>query len=174
MFSSPSLPRNEQKFRMLYLFQKCQISSGDRYCEHHPRMLQFLDDMENSALQLENKGMGRQISLEAIGGLLFIMGVALAPFTAGLSLGLILGGLSLGVTSGVNSAVSQFIRARAKLLRSELDAWQQMHESLLCGMLELERGQSILRQSLIDLLKDGKGLAKPDVSVPSQSSGALK
>jgi len=94
---------------MVYLFQKSQISS-----EHHPRMLQFLDNMEDSALQLERKEMGRHISVEAIGGFLFIVGVALAPFTAGLSLGLILGGLALGVTSGVNSAASQLIRARAK------------------------------------------------------------
>lgn len=56
---------------------------------------------------------------------------------------------SISLAKGDKSEVSQFIRARAALLRSELNAWQTMHESLHGGMLESERGQSFLEQSFL-------------------------
>ncbi|KAG7272098.1 hypothetical protein CRUP_008278 [Coryphaenoides rupestris] len=75
-------------------------------------MLQFLDDVEDSAIQLDKMKKGSRISniagssVGATGGILTIIGLALGPVTAGVSLGLTLGGVSLGITSGVNSAVT--------------------------------------------------------------------
>uniref|UniRef100_A0A8C4ZCB9 Apolipoprotein L n=2 Tax=Gadus morhua TaxID=8049 RepID=A0A8C4ZCB9_GADMO len=276
--------RREQDFRLVFLFQEQSVSSFvDQFSECHPRMLEFLDEMEGCAVQLDRMSMGSKIStvagssVGAVGGVMAIVGLALAPVTAGVSLGLTFGGLGLGVTSGVNgivtsvteiavnkaqqtkaceglqsfmedveriqvclekvtnqreevlgedyghafegganvvrnvsaigqgvnvlvdslddvgmaaargpaalskaarvgfiglnavflgldiflickdsislakgdkSAISQFIRARAALLRSMLDAWQTMHEALLRGLLESKRGCSLLEQSL--------------------------
>ncbi|CAL8275082.1 unnamed protein product [Lota lota] len=279
-----SVIRKDQNFRLVYLFQeKAVLGFVNQFRECHPRMLQFLDDMESCAVQLDRMNMGYKISsvagssVGAIGGVLAIVGLALAPVTVGVSLGLTFGGVGLGITSGVNSLVttvteiavnkaqqkraseglqsfmqdvdtiqacldevtnqreeilgedyghafvrgakvarnvgtigkgidilvdgledvgtavargpaalsksaragfitlnalflgldifiickesislskgdkslvSQFIRARAALLRTLLDAWHAMHEALLCGVLEAETGRSVLEQSL--------------------------
>ncbi|CAL8288312.1 unnamed protein product [Boreogadus saida] len=276
--------RRDQDFRLVFLFQEESVSSFvDQFSECLPRMLQFLDEMEGCAVQLDRMSMGSKIStvagssVGAVGGVMAIVGLALAPVTAGVSLGLTLGGLGLGVTSGVNgivttvteiavnktqqtkaceglqsfmedveriqaclekvtnqreevvgedyghafegganvvknvsaigqginvlaeglddvgmavargpaalskvaragfitlnalflgldiflickdsislakgdkSAISQFIRARAALLRSMLDAWQTMHEALRRGLPESKRGRSLLEQPL--------------------------
>jgi len=75
-------------------------------------MLQFLSDLEGSAVQLDNMKRGAQIStvagssVGAVGGVLSIVGLALIPVTAGVSLALTMAGVGLGVTSGVNSMVT--------------------------------------------------------------------
>ncbi|CAL8288307.1 unnamed protein product [Boreogadus saida] len=276
--------RRDQDFRLVFLFQEESVSSFvDQFSECHPRMRQFLDEMEGCAVQLDRMSMGSKIStvagssVGAVGGVMAIVGLALAPVTAGVSLGLTMGGVGLGVTSSVNSlvttvteiavnkthqtkanegftsfmedveriqvcldevtnqreevvgedyvnalkggakvvrnastigkgidvlvdglddvglaaargpaalsksaragfitlnalflgldiflickdsislakgdksAISQFIRARAALLRSMLDAWQTMHEALRRGLLESKRGRSLLEQPL--------------------------
>lgn len=103
----------DHNFRLVYLFQE-KSNSGflKQFSERHARMLQFLDDVEASCIQLDRMKMGSKISSVAgssvgvVGGILTIVGLALIPVTAGVSLGLTMGGVGLGVTSGVNSAVT--------------------------------------------------------------------
>uniref|UniRef100_A0A3B4XZA6 Apolipoprotein L n=1 Tax=Seriola lalandi dorsalis TaxID=1841481 RepID=A0A3B4XZA6_SERLL len=78
----------------------------------HPRMLQFLNELEESAVQLDRMNKGAKISsvagssVGAVGGVLSIIGLALIPVTAGVSLALTMTGVGLGITSGVNSVVT--------------------------------------------------------------------
>lgn len=105
--------RMDQHFRMVFLFEEesCRhfISEFD---ERQPRMLQFLNDLEESAVQLDRMNKGAKISsvagssVGAVGGVLSIIGLALIPVTAGVSLALTMTGVGLGITSGVNSAVT--------------------------------------------------------------------
>uniref|UniRef100_A0A3B3ZD54 Uncharacterized protein n=1 Tax=Periophthalmus magnuspinnatus TaxID=409849 RepID=A0A3B3ZD54_9GOBI len=80
--------------------------------ESEPRMLQFLKELEETAVQLDRMNKGARISsvtgssVGAVGGILSIIGLALIPVTAGASLALTLTGVGLGITSGVNSAVT--------------------------------------------------------------------
>lgn len=105
--------RMDQDFRMVFLFEEesCRhfISEFD---ERQPRMLQFLNDLEEIAVQLDRMNKGAKISsvagssVGAVGGVLSIIGLALIPVTAGVSLALTMTGVGLGITSGVNSAVT--------------------------------------------------------------------
>ena len=98
---------------MVFLFEEESrhrfISEFD---ERQPRMLQFLNDIEEIAVQLDRMNKGSKISsvagssVGAVGGVLSIIGLALMPVTAGASLALTMTGLGLGITSGVNSAVT--------------------------------------------------------------------
>ncbi len=80
-------------------------------------MERFLSDLEENAVQLDRMKKGASISTVAgssvglAGGILSIVGLALAPVTAGVSLALTLAGVSLGVTSGVNSVVTGIAEA---------------------------------------------------------------
>ncbi|XP_073351124.1 uncharacterized protein [Pagrus major] len=105
--------RMDQNFRLVFLFQDVSCSSFiDEFKVRQPRMLQFLTDLEGSAVQLDRMNKGAKISsvagssMGAVGGVLSIVGLALIPVTAGVSLGLTIGGVALGITSGVNSAVT--------------------------------------------------------------------
>lgn len=100
-------------FRLVFLFQEKSVSGFvDKFCEHHSRMVQFLKNIEDSAIQLDKMKFGSHISkvagnsLGAIGGVLAGLGVALAPVTAGLSLALTGVGAGLGITSAANTAVT--------------------------------------------------------------------
>ncbi|XP_044186065.1 uncharacterized protein LOC122966135 [Thunnus albacares] len=105
--------RMDQHFRMVFLLKEesCHrfISEFD---EQQPRMLKFLNDLEESAVQLDRMNKGAKISsvagssVGAVGGVLSIIGLALSPATAGVSLTLTMTGVGLGITSGVNSAVT--------------------------------------------------------------------
>ncbi|XP_049416503.1 uncharacterized protein apol isoform X1 [Epinephelus fuscoguttatus] len=105
--------RMDQNFRMVFLFQDEPCSGFiDEFSERQPRMLQFLKDLEESAVQLDRMNTGAKISsvagssVGAVSGVLSIVGLALIPVTAGVSLTLTMAGLGLGITSGVNSAVT--------------------------------------------------------------------
>ncbi|XP_030197716.1 apolipoprotein L2 [Gadus morhua] len=105
--------REDQDFRLLFLFQGESVSGFvDQFSECLPRMLEFLDEMEGCAVQLDRMKKGSKISsvagssVGAVGGVMTLVGLALAPWTAGASLGLTYWGLGMGVTSGVNSIVT--------------------------------------------------------------------
>nr|XP_046272009.1 uncharacterized protein apol [Scatophagus argus]XP_046272010.1 uncharacterized protein apol [Scatophagus argus]XP_046272011.1 uncharacterized protein apol [Scatophagus argus] len=105
--------RMNQNFRLVSLFQEDSSSSFiSEFSERQPRMLQFLKDMEECAVQLDKMNKGAKISSVAgssvgvVGGVLSIVGLALIPVTAGVSLALMMTGFGLGITSGVNSVVT--------------------------------------------------------------------
>ncbi|KAM9745374.1 uncharacterized protein ACNS7B_009764 [Menidia menidia] len=105
--------RMDPNFRMVFLFQE-ELYQGfiQEFRERQPRMLEFLGQLEESAVQLDRMNKGAKISsvagssVGAIGGVLSIVGLALIPVTAGVSLALTMTGVGLGVTSGVNSLVT--------------------------------------------------------------------
>ncbi|KAL7377621.1 hypothetical protein ABVT39_002306 [Epinephelus coioides] len=105
--------RMDQHFRTNFLFQEVSCCRFiDEFTKRQPRMLKFLKDLEENAVQLDSMNKGAKISsvvgssVEAVGNVLSIVGLALIPVTAGVSLGLIIGGTALRITSGVNSAVT--------------------------------------------------------------------
>nr|XP_033500535.1 uncharacterized protein LOC117268305 [Epinephelus lanceolatus] len=105
--------RMDQHFRTNFLFQEVSCCRFiDEFTKRQPRMLKFLKDLEENAVQLDSMNKGAKISsvvgssVGAVGGVLSIIGLALIPVTAGVSLGLIIGGTALGITSGVNSVVT--------------------------------------------------------------------
>uniref|UniRef100_A0A3Q0SQL5 Apolipoprotein L n=1 Tax=Amphilophus citrinellus TaxID=61819 RepID=A0A3Q0SQL5_AMPCI len=83
---------------------------------HKPFEVPKLENVEAMKHQLEryidNMDKGAKISsvagssVGAVGGVLSIVGLALVPFTAGVSLALTMTGVGLGITSAVNSAVT--------------------------------------------------------------------
>ncbi|RXN32116.1 apolipo L4-like protein [Labeo rohita] len=104
--------RMDQHTRMTFIFQEHAQHFIGVFSQRRSRMEQFLSDLEESAVQLDRMKKGASISTVAgssvgiAGGVLSIVGLALAPVTAGVSLALTLTGVSLGVTSGVNSLVT--------------------------------------------------------------------
>ncbi|KAI4891487.1 hypothetical protein NFI96_022868 [Prochilodus magdalenae] len=104
--------RLDESFRLTFLFSWDAQRFIGLFNQRHSRMSQFLLDLEGAAVQLDRMKMGSNISTVAgssvgiAGGVLSIVGLALAPVTAGVSLALTLTGVGLGVTSGVNSLVT--------------------------------------------------------------------
>ncbi|XP_060749273.1 uncharacterized protein apol [Tachysurus vachellii] len=104
--------RMDESFRLTYLFGVNAQDFIKLFSERHNRMLQFLCDLDEAAVQLNKMKLGSNISTVAgssvgiAGGVLSIVGLALAPVTAGVSLALTLTGVGLGVTSGVNGIVT--------------------------------------------------------------------
>uniref|UniRef100_A0A3B3CFD8 Apolipoprotein L n=1 Tax=Oryzias melastigma TaxID=30732 RepID=A0A3B3CFD8_ORYME len=103
----------DQNFRTVFLFQEESCSRFMKeFSERQPRMLQFLKELEENAVQLDRMNKGAKISsvagssVGAVGGVLSIVGLALSPVTAGASFALTMTGLGMGVTSGVNSLVT--------------------------------------------------------------------
>uniref|UniRef100_A0A3B4ZG28 Uncharacterized protein n=1 Tax=Stegastes partitus TaxID=144197 RepID=A0A3B4ZG28_9TELE len=105
--------RMNQPFRMVFLFQEVSCSDFiSQFKERQPKMLEFLKQMEAIAVQLDRMNKGAKISsvagssVGAVGSVLSIVGLALAPFTAGVSLALTMTGVGLGMGSAVNSVVT--------------------------------------------------------------------
>uniref|UniRef100_A0A3Q3FW75 Apolipoprotein L n=1 Tax=Labrus bergylta TaxID=56723 RepID=A0A3Q3FW75_9LABR len=51
---------------------------------------------------------------------------------------------SISLSKGSETEASQFIRARAALWRSEIDAWQKIYDSLIEGLQKSEKNKAIL------------------------------
>ncbi|MCI4385504.1 hypothetical protein PGIGA_G00051150 [Pangasianodon gigas] len=104
--------RMDESFRLTCLFDVKAQDFILIFSERHSRMLEFLSDLEKAAVELDKMKKGSNISTVAgssvgiAGGVLSIVGLALAPVTAGVSLALTLTGVGLGVTSGVNGIVT--------------------------------------------------------------------
>uniref|UniRef100_A0A3B4CG46 Uncharacterized protein n=1 Tax=Pygocentrus nattereri TaxID=42514 RepID=A0A3B4CG46_PYGNA len=102
----------DESFRMSFLFNGKAQRFIETYRGCRSRMVQFLSDLEETAVKLDRMKMGSSISTVAgssvgiVGSILSIIGLALAPVTAGTSLALTLTGVGLGVTSGVTSLVT--------------------------------------------------------------------
>ncbi|KAI7802976.1 putative apolipoprotein L4 [Triplophysa rosa] len=107
-----SIIRMDHHTKLAFLFQENALNFIGFFGQRRSRMEQFLSDLEESAVQLDRMKFGANISTVAgssvgvAGGVLSIVGLALAPVTAGVSLALTLTGVGLGVTSGVNSLVT--------------------------------------------------------------------
>ncbi|XP_077058306.1 uncharacterized protein LOC143710942 isoform X2 [Siphateles boraxobius] len=104
--------RMDQHTKPTLIFQEYALHFIDLFSQCHSRMEKCLSGLEESAVQLDRMKLGASISTVAgssvgiVGGVLSIVGLALAPVTAGASLGLTIAGVSLGVTSGANSLVT--------------------------------------------------------------------
>ncbi|XP_036446291.1 uncharacterized protein LOC118821678 [Colossoma macropomum] len=104
--------RMDESFRMSFLFKGKAQHFIETYRGCRSRMFQFLSDLEETAVQLDKMKKGSSIStvagssVGAVGGVLSIVGLALAPVTAGVSLALTATGVGMGVTSGVTSLVT--------------------------------------------------------------------
>ncbi|KAI4891484.1 hypothetical protein NFI96_004898 [Prochilodus magdalenae] len=104
--------RMDESFRLMFLFAGKHQCFIDTFGECRSRMIQFLADLEETAVQLDKMKKGSIIStvvgssFGAIGGALSLTCLTLAPATAGLFLYLTFTGAGLGVTSGVNSLVT--------------------------------------------------------------------
>ncbi|KAJ8386106.1 hypothetical protein AAFF_G00177000 [Aldrovandia affinis] len=100
--------RMDPHFRMTFLFRGAALRFIGLFSQRSSRMRKFLEALEEGAIQLDRMKMGASISSVAgstvglAGGVMSIVGLALAPVTAGISLTLTLVGVGLGVTSGVN------------------------------------------------------------------------
>uniref|UniRef100_A0AAR2LRK7 Apolipoprotein L n=1 Tax=Pygocentrus nattereri TaxID=42514 RepID=A0AAR2LRK7_PYGNA len=106
--------RMDESFRLTYLFGENTKHFFETYSGCRSRMIQFLSDLEETAVELDKMKKGSSIStvagssVGAVGSVFSIVGLALAPVTAGVSLGLTLTGVGLRVTSGANSLVTGF------------------------------------------------------------------
>ncbi|XP_060945802.1 uncharacterized protein LOC133022916 [Limanda limanda] len=158
--------RMNKDFRMVFLFQEesfCDFISV--FSKQQERMLEFLNDLEEGAVQLVRMNKGAKVSsmvgssVGAAGGVLSIVGLALIPFTAGVSLALTMTGIGMGITSGVNSAVTTFteigVNATQKKKAREVfqkftDDVQSLQECLdkVTSQVDTEMVESIIKEAL--------------------------
>ncbi|XP_074513461.1 uncharacterized protein LOC141781538 [Sebastes fasciatus] len=133
--------RMNQSFRTVFLFQEEPCSGFiSKFSERKPRMLQFLEDLEEDAVQLDRMNTRAKISsvagssVGAAGGVFSIIGLALIPVTAGASLALIMTGLGLGITSGVNSVVTTAteVGVNRKHQKKASETFQSFMEDVQC------------------------------------------
>ncbi|CAL8310549.1 unnamed protein product [Arctogadus glacialis] len=141
--------RNDQDFRLVFLFQEESVSSFVyQFSECRPRMLQFLDEMEGCAVQLDWMSMASKISsvagssVGAVGGVMGLVGLALAPVTAGVSLGLTYWGLGLVVASGVYGIVTTVTETvvnevQKKRAREALQSFMEDAEKIQARLVEV-------------------------------------
>ncbi|XP_035986813.1 uncharacterized protein LOC105923857 [Fundulus heteroclitus] len=174
--------RMDEHFWMEFLFQKVSpdyfINSVDGQL---PKMLQFLDELEECAVKLDSMNKGAKISsvtgssVGAVGGVLSIAGLALIPVTAGVSLGLTIAGATMGGTSAVNSLVTTLTEVGVNHTQQK-----KANEAFQSFMEEFQKIQECLSEVMkqsSDTLKPKKinvvvGVGKAVNNVPAIVKGA--
>lgn len=112
--------RKNQDVRLALLFQDDAQSFIGLYRERHTRMREFLSQIEEKATLLNKMKKGGNISsvtsssVGVVGGIVSIVGLALAPVTAGVSLSLTISGISLGLSSGTTALVTGITKTTVK------------------------------------------------------------
>uniref|UniRef100_A0A3B4AD43 Uncharacterized protein n=1 Tax=Periophthalmus magnuspinnatus TaxID=409849 RepID=A0A3B4AD43_9GOBI len=104
--------KGTKRHLMLYLFRGREDTFTASFTAYHSNMRQFLSNLESCAEQMEKMNKGANVSgvvhssVATAGGVMSILGILAAPFTAGASLGLLAVGTGLGVASTVTSVVT--------------------------------------------------------------------
>uniref|UniRef100_A0A3B5PXA4 Uncharacterized protein n=1 Tax=Xiphophorus maculatus TaxID=8083 RepID=A0A3B5PXA4_XIPMA len=151
-------PRMDDDFQMMFLFQRISYSNFvNKYNDELPEMLQFLDQIEQCAVQLDSMKKGAKISSVAgssVGGIMSITDFALIPVTAAVSLRLTVAGAAVGGTSGVNSLVTTAVEAGVNHTQT-----QQANTAFQRFMSGVQRIQDCLEEA-----------AKPPYAEVTQSS----
>ena len=139
----------DQNYRLVFLFQEVSCSGFiSEFNKRQSRMLQFLTELEEVAVQLDKINKEAKISsvagssVGAVGGVLSTAGLALIPVTAGVSLGLIIGGTVLGVSNGVYrmfSTVTEMRGNHAQQLKANgvFQSFMEDVQSLQCCLEEV-------------------------------------
>ncbi|XP_035988994.1 uncharacterized protein LOC118561173 [Fundulus heteroclitus] len=174
--------RMDEHFWMEFLFQKVSPDYFIKIVDGQlPKMLQFLDELEECAVKLDSMNKGAKISsvtgssVGAVGGVLSIVGLALIPVTAGVSLGLTIAGVTMGVTSGVNSLVTTLTEIGVNHTQQK-----KANEAFQSFMEEFQKIQECLSEVMkqsSDTLKPKKinvvvGVGKAVNNVPAIVKGA--
>ncbi|KAM4530694.1 uncharacterized protein PAE49_023110 [Odontesthes bonariensis] len=157
--------RTDPHFRMVFLFQEESCSDFIKeFDERQPRMLEFLNQLEENAVQLDRMNKGAKISsvagssVGAVGGVLSIVGLALIPFTAGVSLALTMTGVGLGITSGVNSLVTTATEVGVN--RTHQKKASEVFQSFMEDVTKLQDClEEVTRQTVARMEDDNLGVA---------------
>uniref|UniRef100_A0A3B3RI03 Uncharacterized protein n=1 Tax=Paramormyrops kingsleyae TaxID=1676925 RepID=A0A3B3RI03_9TELE len=163
--------RANEDFRLTFMFgdEEKSLKFIDVLSEQKPKILGSLTQMEACAVQLDKMKKGADISGVAgstvgVGaGVVFIVGLALAPVTLGASSILILVGGVLGAVSGVNSVTTGIteaaINSRKKKNFSEI--YQKFLEDLepiykCLAQVIIIKGPSVENDIVHDMTNAGK------------------
>lgn len=165
------LSRMDQHTKLTFIFQDHALHFIGLFSKCHSRMEKFLSDLEENAVQLDKMKMGASISTVAgssvgiAGGVLSIVGLALAPVTAGVSLALTLTGVGLGVTSGVNSMVTGITEAAVNSHhgKNAQDIFQRYMDDvgkILDCLEQASREERVEEPDVVDMFKAGTLIAR--------------
>uniref|UniRef100_A0A4W6E3U5 Apolipoprotein L n=1 Tax=Lates calcarifer TaxID=8187 RepID=A0A4W6E3U5_LATCA len=156
----------DSDFRTVFMFQEVPCSRfSSEFNERKPRMLEFLDVLEECAVQLDRMSKGAKIArvasstVGAVGSVLSIVGLALIPVTAGASLALTMTGLGLGIAHGLNSAVIMATKIGVK--RKQQKKAEEVFKSFMKDVQSLQDClKEVTSQSVINM-----GANKLDVAL---------
>ncbi|XP_067238008.1 apolipoprotein L4 [Chanodichthys erythropterus] len=163
--------RMDQHTKLTFIFQDHALHFIGLFSKCHSRMEKFLSDLEENAVQLDKMKMGASISTVAgssvgiAGGVLSIVGLALAPVTAGVSLALTLTGVGLGVTSGVNSMVTGITEAavnshHGKNAQNIFQRYMDDVGKILDCLEQASSEERVEEPDVVDMFKAGKLIAR--------------
>ncbi|KAK7895608.1 hypothetical protein WMY93_020933 [Mugilogobius chulae] len=168
--------KNDIHFRLVVLFGDENKTFMEKFSEKKERMHKFLNDLEPCAVQLDSMNKGARIStvvsssVGVVGGGLSIAGLALAPFTAGLSLGLTIAGAATAGTSVLNSVVTMITdkvvssvqtNKANETLKNFMDDVNDLQNCLREAIIQhLQSSETYDFQAAVDLAKNGASVTK--------------